>query len=447
MSKHKKDGFTLVELLAVIVILAVILVIAVPSIMNVITESRKGALASSAKLIASSAETAYISNQTLGIEKTIECSDISNYAEEDYKSCDIKFVDGKAKVTLIGQGKFEGMAVCGGTKEETEVVEECPLTAVEKIENLFKTAANANGLIEDNTTDKNIRYAGGSEDVKNYIKFNNEDWRIIGIFNVKTVNETTGEEKTEKLMKIVKDTPFSTTMSWDSSASSINSGYGVNQWGISTYTNGNAYEGADLMRMLNTYYIGASTECKYCNSNNQGTCTNSCPSSVNQIGSTYRGMIENVVWNTGAITSASSIERSSAYTKERGTTTGQECKGTTWQNGIYCTDTVDRTATWTGKIGLIYPSDYGYASTSGTDIRNSAIGTTNWLNSGSYWTLSPYASSGSANLAWNVNSSNVDYNNAYRGHGVRPAIYLKSDVSITSGDGSSSTNAYQISMN
>ena len=30
---------------------------------------------------------------------------------------------------------------------------------------------------------------------------------------------------------------------------------------------------------------------------------------------------------------------------------------------------------------------------------------------------------------------------------VRPAIYLKSDVSITSGDGSSSTNAYQISMN
>ena len=72
MSKHKKDGFTLVELLAVIVILAVILVIAVPQIMSTITESRKGALASSAKLIASSAETAYMSNQTLAIEKNIE---------------------------------------------------------------------------------------------------------------------------------------------------------------------------------------------------------------------------------------------------------------------------------------------------------------------------------------------------------------------------------------
>ena len=130
MSKHKKDGFTLVELLAVIVILAVILVIAVPSIISTITESRKGALASSAKLIASSAETAYISNQTLGIEKTLTCQDVSNYNETEDYTCDLQIEDGKAKVTLIGKGKFEGMAVCGGTKEEAEVEEpingKCP---------------------------------------------------------------------------------------------------------------------------------------------------------------------------------------------------------------------------------------------------------------------------------------------------------------------------------
>ena len=130
MSKNKKDGFTLVELLAVIVILAVILVIAVPSIMNVIAESRKGALASSAKLIASSAETAYISNQTLGIEKTLTCQDVSNYNETEDYTCDLQIEDGKAKVTLIGKGKFDGMAVCGGTKEEAEVEEpingKCP---------------------------------------------------------------------------------------------------------------------------------------------------------------------------------------------------------------------------------------------------------------------------------------------------------------------------------
>ncbi len=122
----KSKGFTLVELLAVIVILAVILVIAVPQIISTITESRKGALASSAKLIASSAESAYMSNQTLGIEKDITCSDVAQLTSEDYTSCSIKFVDGKAKVKIIGQGKFEGMAVCSGTKENAEVVEECP---------------------------------------------------------------------------------------------------------------------------------------------------------------------------------------------------------------------------------------------------------------------------------------------------------------------------------
>ena len=127
---NKKRGFTLVELLAVIVILAVILVIAVPQIMNVITESRRRALASAAKLIASSAETAKLSNDTLGITDEIRCQDVSNYNTEDY-TCDLKFEDGKAKVTLTGHNKFNGMYVCDGTKENAEVVSEsCTLVSL-----------------------------------------------------------------------------------------------------------------------------------------------------------------------------------------------------------------------------------------------------------------------------------------------------------------------------
>ena len=125
MSKTRR-GFTLVELLAVIVILAVILVIAVPQIMNVITESRKGALISSAKLIASAAETAKLSNDTLGINKTIKCEDVSKLNSEDYDSCTITFdSNGKAKVTIVGKGKFEGMSVCEATKEDAEISSEC----------------------------------------------------------------------------------------------------------------------------------------------------------------------------------------------------------------------------------------------------------------------------------------------------------------------------------
>jgi type IV pilus assembly protein PilA len=46
-----KKGFTLVELLAVIVILAIILAIAIPGISGIITSAKKGAFESDAKMI------------------------------------------------------------------------------------------------------------------------------------------------------------------------------------------------------------------------------------------------------------------------------------------------------------------------------------------------------------------------------------------------------------
>ena len=121
----KKKGFTLVELLAVIVILAVILVIAVPKIMDTIQNSKEGTFMSSAKLIANQAEKKYIENQTLGITDKIECDDVVK-TTDDYESCRIKFdEDGKASVTITGKGKFEGMSVCNGTKTEASISNVC----------------------------------------------------------------------------------------------------------------------------------------------------------------------------------------------------------------------------------------------------------------------------------------------------------------------------------
>ena len=91
----KEKGFTLVELLAVIVILAVILIIAVPQILNTIDESRNGALMSSAKLIAASAETIKVSNDTLGIEEEITCDTISELNSDIAKINNMN--EGKAK--------------------------------------------------------------------------------------------------------------------------------------------------------------------------------------------------------------------------------------------------------------------------------------------------------------------------------------------------------------
>ena len=52
----KRNAFTLIELLAVIVILAVILVIAIPRILDVIDVSKKDSFKNSAQLIADTAE-------------------------------------------------------------------------------------------------------------------------------------------------------------------------------------------------------------------------------------------------------------------------------------------------------------------------------------------------------------------------------------------------------
>ena len=118
----KKKGFTLVELLAVIVILAVILVIAVPQIMSVIESARKGSIESTAKLIAEGAEREYTNRKILGKDTNIECSDVSSMNSNDYGTCVISFDNrGKATVSITGKGKFEGYT-CNGNSINMECI-------------------------------------------------------------------------------------------------------------------------------------------------------------------------------------------------------------------------------------------------------------------------------------------------------------------------------------
>ena len=118
----KNKGFTLVELLSVIVILAVILVIAVPQIMSVIESARKGSIESTAKLIAEGAEREYTNRKILGKDTNIECSDVSSMNSNDYATCVITFDNtGKATVKVTGKGKFEGYT-CNGNSTNMECV-------------------------------------------------------------------------------------------------------------------------------------------------------------------------------------------------------------------------------------------------------------------------------------------------------------------------------------
>ena len=272
---------------------------------------------------------------------------------------------------------------------------------------------NESGLEVDDTTDKNLRYVGASP--KNYITFNDETWRIIGIFNV--YNTETG--KYEKLTKIIRNESLG-NYSWDTTDSTINNGDGINEWSQ-----------ADLMTELNTDYINTNltsgTTYWY---NDKNNAKNGSYDYSKNIKSTSIEQIANVRWNLGG--ASSSAGALSSYTQERGTT-----------HVSNPADGVTRTNTWDGKIGLMYPSDYGYASTNIAcrNQMNSSINNVynckndNWLFNGAWeWTFSPYYNN-ITNTRSIYSDGRVYVSGARNGHAVRPALFLKSDVVITGGTG------------
>ena len=285
------------------------------------------------------------------------------------------------------------------------------------IENQFNVNASSNGLEKDTTPDLNIRYVGANP--KNYVRFNNELWRIIGIFNGN--------------VKLVRD-DILTTYSFDNktTAQGIETDYGTNDW-TKSY----------LRVFLNDYYYGGKTIT--CHSETSGsTATNAtitCPD-INKINDTAKSMIQNTTWTLGGTnykTNNHPYETypvNELYESERGT---QVYSG--------------HATTSTDYIGLIYPSDYGYASTDASCRQNLRAGLTytnniyggtptcknnNWLFNGVwYWTISPYLS-----IAYSVfrvdGDGRLSNHFAWYRDGVRPSLYLKADVKVVGGTGTSS---------
>ena len=410
----KKNAFTLIELLAVIVILAVILVIAIPRILDVIETSKKDSFKNSAQLIADTAEKKKVSDKLLGKDEEITCKDVAKINDDDYASCIISFdSEGNAKVSILGRGKFDGLKITNGTKENAEVKEITKPTygmkATEYITNLYDY--DGEGLKIDNTPDQNIRYYGSNPN--NYVSFNNELWRIIGVFgnNVKLIRKDSLGE-----------------LSWDSSESSVNNGWGVNEWSQSA-----------LKNYLNTMYYGGTSVTCY---NGQNKKEVTCPTGT--IDETSKALIDNHIWNTGAIEYNTRTDTLAFYSAERGTVNGKICTG-----GGYCNDTVKRTTTWTGYVALPYVTDWAYASSESVcetnmqkqDSSNAYIcKNNNWMQRSSYtWYLSPAAYGSFASDAWVVSDVGVAYNDrAAYSFAVAPSIYLKSNVLIESGTGTSS---------
>ena len=286
----------------------------------------------------------------------------------------------------------------------------------------------------------NIRYYGANPN--NYIYFNCSDysnqtsstcetWRIIGVFDGK--------------LKLIRGSQIG-KYSWDNKNKSTGAedNYGKNDWTT-----------ARLMKLLNPrdyykvdsndnnlgqslYYNSASGKC-YSGQNNA---TVDCDFTSTGIkNDETRNMIAETTYYLGGWNSYS-VYPNEIYEYERGTT-------------VY----TGRLPTWTGKIALAYPSDYGYAADLNQCVNkqlnkynDSTCTSNNWMksiitNNGSNhgWLLTPH--SNYSYIAWGVILSGIMGGNRayYSSYGAAPVLYLSSELGIESGGDGSSSNPYKLS--
>lgn len=312
----------------------------------------------------------------------------------------------------------------------------CIYTAIETVEKLAK-GANLNSkdvyTVPDKTSDTctytlaydgdsistaiNIRYVGANP--CNYVTFNGEQagWRIIGILK-------TPEGQRIKLIR----TNSIGNYAWDNkpagTGSSLDSSKGSNNWTDSP-----------LKEMLNSgvYYNRTSGECP---SDSYGA-TIECDFTDNGLTIEAKNQIDDITWNLGGMPYYSSSLNGFAidwYSYERRTEvyTGRETE-------------------WKGKVGLMYPSDYAFATSGGsTNSRKSCLKdnilylwsrtvdcrNNNWLSTSSNisrWTLTTYPDYYNVFVVEQIGGVVPIW--ASNTVSVFPSLYLKSWTTILSGEG------------
>ena len=230
------------------------------------------------------------------------------------------------------------------------------------------------------------RYRGGNTSVNNYVMFNNEIWRIIGIMPVEDV-----KGNVENKIKIIRENTFDDSFNWSNN--------GSNNWAIST-----------LNDYLNTtYYNSLSTDAK--------------------------SMISTAKYYLGGYNGYPQITSDVMWRYER------EAGGSMFFYGSNAPTLVSENR----KIALMYVSDYGYAASKectttlygyASDKMCNTSG--NWLFSGKSEWLLAHCAANSYSAYPLLSNGNVDtgYNIGYYKLYVRPVLYLVSDIKISGGIGS-----------
>ncbi len=403
----------------------------------------------------------------VGEQSKITTCSINPREEHEY-TLTILFKEDKTNQDDNKDKKFSAKISVNEYKEPTlTITEKMTILAANGATDLKYDGKKTRGEL--GTDDNNLRYIGATPN--NYVYFNCgtsnpnymddetcEKWRIIGLFN--NIEDENGNKASR--IKIMRDETLG-SYSWDATEMTINYGSGINQWGAT-----DNYEGADLMRELNTDYLGETSTTNGKWYSYSGNAQGSMPDEY--LYTNTKKMIETVKWNIGSPTNDNGNYDSNwennlttylSYTRERANTNGKTCT-----SGDYCNDTVTRTSTWIGKVGLMYPSDYGFATNGGsTNSRETCLNTAflywagyswytiqvpdcsenSWMKEYKSWTISPESDSDSSNGILYVYGNYVTDSNAATPRHVHPVVFLKSNIMIIEGDGSES-NPYKLTM-
>ena len=295
----------------------------------------------------------------------------------------------------------------------------------------------------------NIRYYGASPN--NYIYFNCsnysnqssstcEIWRIIGVFDGKVKLMRNDSIGTMEYDNDEEDTYLKSISSYSDSnkvVKKLSNNEKNKRKSVKFIVSGgpgktdaqgkNNYSTSSLQKILNNYYYNS----KNYSGNSSYTFTN-----IGIKNDVTRNIISSNNYYLGGIQYEVNYNVNKIYQEERST------------------EVYDGNATtWTGKLAIPYPSDYGYAvdlnkCSKSLNLYNDAVCiSNNWMSSIStseIWLLNPRTDN--SNQSSSIVSNKILFSPVDDKKAIFPTLYLDSKLTIKSGSGTSSS-PYQLSVN
>jgi len=409
MSKKNKKGFTLIEMITVIVILSLIVLIIVPLVSTNLKKGNEKAYQAQVNNIIASAKNWGSDNKKLlpqngnAISLTLKYLQDEGYIDKNLK-------DPRKNETLNGCVKIENI----DNKFQYTFNDNCGNSCIISTPIMLKSKVveQGDGLYADSTKEGRYIYKGSNPN--NYVKFNNELWRIISIENdgkIKIIkDESIGnmvlDPHTTNSITGIKSRETKSKYCDNSSAVSY---YGCKVWGSNkTMLDSSGNNITKMPREIGGATYDLPEQEAYLNMylNNEY---------YNSLLDKSKSLIENYTWNVGLLKLQS---------------------GQTLQQDL----SLESMYKWKGKIALINPTDYVKSNTNTTLCGNvyenynnyENCRETTWLYDDThyYWTLSPNSTQFAGFAFYIYNTGRILVFNADQSAAVYPTLYLKSNITL-----------------